>query len=216
MKEKLRNYVIGIDGGGTKTTAALADLKGRILFKSQAGSSNPRNIGIKTAVANITKAVRILFKNTNKNYKIVSTFIALPAIEEEYRNKKKDILRLLKKRREVSKIFEGKVTIDSDKIANFKAGTDEKNGILLIAGTGAVSHGWRGKKEFKASGWGWLEDAGSAFWVGQRVLQAILEDLDERGGKTLLTKLAFEEFKAKRLTDFSRKVYSKVSPIQDC
>ena len=33
MREELENYVIGVDGGGTKTVAALANLNGEILTK---------------------------------------------------------------------------------------------------------------------------------------------------------------------------------------
>ncbi|MCH8741798.1 hypothetical protein IH779_02760 [Patescibacteria group bacterium] len=206
MKKENIKYVIGVDGGGTKTIAALADLRGRILSQSKSGSSNPRNIGIKRAVLNITKAVNPLFKRKGI---IVSTVITLPAIEEEYQDKKKDILKLLRIQRKISKIFKGKIKINSDQLAAFRAGTDEKDGIILIAGTGCVAHGWRGRKEAKASGWGWLADRGSAFWVGQRVFQAVLKDLDKRGEKTLLTRLVFQELKTKNINDFLKKIYSR-------
>jgi len=45
--EKKQKYVIGVDGGGTKTLAALADLKGKILAKAKSGSSHPRYLGLK-------------------------------------------------------------------------------------------------------------------------------------------------------------------------
>ncbi len=208
MEKENSRYVIGIDGGGTKTIAALADFGGKILVKSKSGPSNPRNIGIKRAILNITEAIILLLKE-NKKRKIFSTTIALPAIEEEYKGKKREILRLLRVQKKISKIFQGKVEIVSDQIAAFKAGTDEKEGIVLISGTGSVSHGWRKNKEAKASGWGWLTGEGSAFWVGQKVFQAILKDLDKRGPKTLLTKLVFKKFKIKKITDFLKKIYSR-------
>lgn len=206
MKKENLQYVIGVDGGGTKTIAALADLKGRILSQSKSGSSSPRNVGIKRAVLNITKAVNPLLR---KKGVIISTIITLPAIEEEYRDKKKEILELLRFQRKISKIFKGKIKINSDQLAAFKAGTDEKDGVILIAGTGCVAHGWRGKKEAKASGWGWLADRGSAFWVGQRVFQAVLKDLDKRGEKTLLARLVFQKLKTKNINDFLKKIYSR-------
>lgn len=210
VKKENLQYVIGVDGGGTKTIAALADLRGRILSQSKSGSSSPRNIGIKRAVLNIAKAVGPLLK---KKGTIVSTVIALPAIEEEYRDKKKEILELLRFQKKISKIFNGRIEINSDQLTAFRAGTGEKDGVVLIAGTGCVAHGWRGKKEAKASGWGWLADRGSAFWVGQRVFQAVLKDLDKRGEKTFLTKLVFQELKIRNINDFLKKIYSpKSSP----
>lgn len=146
-------YVIGVDGGGTKTIAALADLEGRVLTIAKSGSSNPRNVGIKRAAENIAKAIRGLLKN--KKRKILSTFIGLAALEEEYKLKKEEIKKELLKQRGVSKKALGKITIGSDQIIAFRSATDKKEGVLLIAGTGCVAHGWRAGREAKASGWGW-------------------------------------------------------------
>jgi len=44
-------YIIGIDGGGTKTTAVLCALDGAILTEAQGGPSNFHIVGVeKTAV----------------------------------------------------------------------------------------------------------------------------------------------------------------------
>jgi len=206
--KKPKIYVIGVDGGGTKTLAATANLKGKILFRVKSGPSNPRNVGLERAVFNITSAVNSLLKRI-KNGKIVSTAIALPAIEEEYHNKKEEILNCLKNQKRISKIFQGNVKIISDQIVAFRSGTSRKDGVLLIAGTGCVAHGWRGDKELKISGWGWLTDEGSAFWVGQKVLQVILKEIDRRGPKTLLTELAFRELEAKNEIDILKKIYTR-------
>lgn len=205
--KKNYHYVIGVDGGGTKTMAALADLKGKILTQRKSGPSHPRNVGIKGAVFNITEAIKPLLKE--KRRKVISTAIALPTIEEEYQDKKAEILKFLKAQKEISKIFQGKVEIFSDQIVAFRAGTDKKDGVVLISGTGSVSNGWRSNKNVKASGWGWLADEGGAFWVGQKVFQMILKDLDKRGEKTLLTKLALQKFKVKNINDFLKKIYVK-------
>ena len=207
MAKKQRKYVIGVDGGGTKTVAALADLNGKILAKGKSGSSNPRNVGINLAVFNIVEAIRPLLKKIKKG-KIVSTAIALAATEEEYREKKEEILRSLRCQKGISKIFRGDIKIFPDQIVSFKSGTKEKDGVLLIAGTGSVCHGWQGKKEAKVSGWGWLADEGSAFWIGQKAFQMILKNLDKREPETLLTKLALKEFKVKDAIELLKKVYS--------
>ena len=206
MIKQKSSYIIGVDGGGTKTIAALANLKGEIILKNKGGPSNPRNIGIEKTVLSIAETIHPLLK---KKMKIVSTAIALPAIEEEYQEKKEEILNYLRKQKRISKIFQGKVAIFSDQLTAFRAGTKAKEGIVLISGTGCVAHGWKGNREAKASGWGYFSDEGSAFWVGQRVMQAILKDLDKRGKKTLLSELIFKKFEIKNINDFLRKIYSK-------
>lgn len=202
-------YVIGVDGGGTKTKAALANLKGKILKTEKSGSSNLENVGMKIAVQNIAKAVKRILP---KKAKIASIFIGLPAVEE-----RPDLIIEIKKEllncKGIPSIFKGILKIGSDQIVAFRSGTEEKEGVLIIAGTGCVVHGWKEKKEFHTSGWGWLADEGSAFWVGQKVFRSVMKNLDKRGRKTLLTNLIFKKFKIKKIEDFIKFVYSE-NPIE--
>lgn len=202
--QKKSKYVIGVDGGGTKTLVVLANLQGKILKRAKSGPSSPRNIGIEKSVFNISQGIKSVIKNIDKE-NIVSIFIGLPAVEEEYKSKKKTIKIKISS---ALRISQNKITIDSDQIVAFRSGTDEKNGIVLIAGTGSVAHGWKGKKQAKVSGWGYFASEGSAFGVGQRTCQAICRDLDGRGPKTLITKLVFKNWKIKTEDDFMEKIYS--------
>ncbi|MBU0476798.1 hypothetical protein KKB68_02210 [Patescibacteria group bacterium] len=214
MKRNQGKYVIGVDGGGTKTIVALADLGGNILDKAEYGPSNPRKVGTEVAVVNIASGIRQVLKSRDK--KILSTFIGLAAVQEEGQLKK-EIKAELFKQKGISPIFKGKVEIDSDQIVAFRSGTDEKIGIVLISGTGCVAHGWHNGEEAKTSGWGHLTDEGSAFWIGQRGIQAVFKDLDGRGSKTLITKLAFKKWKVGEVENLMREVYSedliKIVPV---
>jgi N-acetylglucosamine kinase-like BadF-type ATPase len=201
-------YIIGVDGGGSKTVAALANLKGKILAKARTGSSHPRNIGIKKAITNIAQTIK---KILPKNKKISAIFIGIPALEEELKFKKSFIARELLKHKETSSILKGKIAIGSDQLAGFRSGTDKKDGIVLNAGSGSVAHGWRGKKEIKVCGWGYLSEMGSAFFIGQKALQAIFKEIDGRDKKTLLTKLVFQKLKIKTKEELIRLVYTKES-----
>ena len=204
----LKEVVIGVEGGGTKTIAALATLEGKILKLAETGPSSPRNIGIKKATDNIVLAIKKIFK---KDKKIISAFIGLPAVAEEFKVKKKEIRKELSKK--IPGIFKGKVEIGSDQEVAFRSGSCQKDGVLIIAGTGSVIRGWKGKKQVHISGWGWLADEGSAFFIGQKAFQAIFKDLDGRGTKTLLTKLSFKEFKLRKKEDLVNFIYSK-NPIK--
>jgi N-acetylglucosamine kinase-like BadF-type ATPase len=206
-----KKYVIGVDGGGTKTISALANLEGKILAFGKSGSSNVRKVGLKIAVENIAKAIEKVLRKTEKSG-ILSTFIGLAAIQEEPRLKEK-VKKTLFKYKEISPTLKGKLEIDSDQIVAFRAGSSERNGVLLIAGTGCVAHGWRKGKEEKSSGWDWLADEGSAFWVGQKAFQVVFKDLDGRGQKTKIKEIAFRKFKIKNEEELMAKVYSK-NPIE--
>jgi len=206
-----KKYVIGVDGGGTKTVAALSDLNLKILKIAKTGPSNLRNVErIEEAVLNISKAILKVIKGI-KEKNILSIFIALAAVEEEFKSEKEKIKREIFKNPKISKALRGDIEIVSDQIAAFRAGTDEKDGLVLIAGTGSVCHGRRGKKEVKTGGWGWANDEGSGFWAGQKGYQAIFKDLDGRGPKTKITKLVFKEWKLKNKEDLMKKIYGKDS-----
>ena len=52
-----KRYVIGIDGGGTKTACMLADLAGQEAACSSAGGSNHQTDGIDSAMENVCRAI---------------------------------------------------------------------------------------------------------------------------------------------------------------
>ena len=54
VKKSINKFVIGVDGGGTKTAVALADMEGKIISRARAGGARPRDIGIPAAAKNIT------------------------------------------------------------------------------------------------------------------------------------------------------------------
>ena len=151
MLLKNNNYVIGVDGGGTKTVAVLADLNGKIVAKSKTGPSHFIKAGLEETILNITEAIEkvIAFLTPSQKKEIASTFIGLTAIEENKEMGKK-IKKILSQQPKISQIFKGKVIVESDQIAAFRSGTDEKEGVVLISGAGCAAHGWRGKKEAKA------------------------------------------------------------------
>ncbi|GAA1686497.1 N-acetylglucosamine kinase [Fodinicola feengrottensis] len=71
----------------------------------------------------------------------------------------------------------------------YAAGTAAERGLLVIAGTGAIT-AWLedGVVRHRADGYGWLlGDAGSAVWQGRRAVKAVLAALDGRGLATELT-----------------------------
>src|SRR4029078_10879036 len=55
-KRKFPLLFLGIDGGGTKTNAALMNAAKEILAEGESGPSNPLRVGVETAVTNIIKA----------------------------------------------------------------------------------------------------------------------------------------------------------------
>ena len=206
-KKIKQKFVIGVDAGATKTVAVLADASGKIIARALAGAANPRNAGIKVAAKNIAEAIYSVIKG-KRNINIASTFIGMPAVEEEYKKRKKEIIDELKKHKKISRIFKGKVILGSDQLVAFRSGADAKEGVVIIAGTGSVAHGWNNGQEIKVNGWGWLADEGSAFWIGQKTFQEVLKSHDGRGFDDVFEKSILKNLKLKTALDLVDFVYA--------
>jgi len=184
-----KEFVIGIDGGGTKTVGVLANLKGKILREIKIGSTNPNKIGFKRAIFNL----RDLISKISKSKKIKIAYLGLAGGLERDKKKREKI------KKELQRFFEFPIFVDGDQKIAFRAGTDEKNGVVVIAGTGAIAMGWKGKKEAISGGWDWLiGDQGSGFWVGKRVLEEIGKSLDGRRKDFKLKRFILKKLKIKK------------------
>ena len=197
------NYVIGVDGGGTKTITALANFEGEILKQIRSGPSNLRNLGIESAIDSIAFGISEAIDGIKKE-NIAFVVVGLAAVDEEFKDKKEGIKKMLSEKTGIPGL---KIGIVSDQLVAFKSGTDEEKGVVLISGTGAVCHGWWKGQEAKTSGWGWLNDEGSGFWIGQRAFQAIFRALDGRGKDTKISDLIFKQFEVANKEELMAKIY---------
>jgi len=211
--KKVKNeFIIAIDGGGTKTTGVFSDRNGVVLARKTVGASNPNKVGFKESVKRLEEIMLKLKKvvGRKKADMVGVTYIALAGGLQRNEQLKKNLAKALKKDRKISFIFKkGKAIIEGDELAAFRAGSSGNDGVLLIAGTGSFCCGWHGRLKSQTLGWDWfLGDEGSGFWLGQRALWAVCRDLDGRLKNTLLTKLIFRKLKIKSESGFIRKIYS--------
>lgn len=131
-------YIIGIDGGGTKTSCLIGDTKGNILSEGLSSSSNYQTVGIDYAKASILACLYEAMKKINiKLSDIGFIFLGLSGADLEVDFK---ILSEM-----CCEIF-GPVPfkIVNDCWIGFRAGIKENFGIVTICGTGANTAG-RGK-----------------------------------------------------------------------
>ncbi len=168
--------VIGIDGGGTSTAAWLADDRGHILGKGEAGASNIKAVGMDSGLGALDAAVAQAFADAN-----------LPAREVDIAclglagfDRPEDIAILERWNRDRSAAFHLHVVNDGDLV--IAAGTPEGWGIGLIAGTGSIAVGiGPDHRKTRAGGWGHLfGDEGSAYGVAIAGLRLTAHRADGR------------------------------------
>ncbi len=191
-------YIIGVDGGGTKTTVALADEKGEVISQKVGGPSNWRNVGVSESA----EVVFSLIREVKKEKEVSFSFIALAGIEEEWKGEREEFIEILKE-----KGLEGEVVLGSDQLAAFRAGTGEKEGVVVICGTGTMARGFRNGEDVKASAWGYLADEGSAFYVGIEGYRAVQKAFDGRGERTKITDILKREWGVESPEGLNEKVY---------
>ena len=166
-------YYFCVDGGGTKSIAALYDLNGNILAKSKSDSGN-----IYYDANKVVENINILWSNCCKRAKLNKNLINLHTIASfglagaRYQKSRRFLNKKLN--------FFKKLIISTDGyIALAGASTLKSIGVLNI-GTGVVAHFMnKNKISQQLSGWGFpYGDKGGGWWIGLRMVQATLTAID--------------------------------------
>jgi len=160
------NLVLGIDGGGTRTRASIADGE-RVLAFGEAGSIKRLRVGAEVAEANLRALLKDVFAQAGiRGVKAASAGVAsssMPGVTEWITAVFKDFG---VERSEI--VGDEVIALDGA----FKGGP----GILIIAGTGSncVGRAPDGSRE-SAGGWSSrLGDEGSGYWIGLHAIRRAL------------------------------------------
>jgi N-acetylglucosamine kinase-like BadF-type ATPase len=198
-----RSLVLGVDGGGSKTRAVVADGAGEVLGEGLAGPSNPLRVGVGEAVGAIRDAAdRACAEAGVRRGEIVAAEVGLAGV------RRADIRERMRVAIAELGVKTVEVVTDAD-IALYGA-TEGKPGLVIIAGTGSICCGInsRGRRAC-AGGWGPLVgDEGSGSWIARRALQAVARATDGRGRRTSLVEAACEYFNVATADDLSTAVYA--------
>lgn len=176
------HYIIGIDGGGTKTKLTLCDLEGKVLSTYVAGPSNILSSGYETAKASLNTLFRSVIEEGYTLEACEGLCIgAAGAGRDHIKTQIEQMIRALG--------YNGKLIITHDAETALVGGTGGSGGILIIAGTGAICYGQDEEgKTHRVSGWGHIVgDEGSAYYIGVKIIDAVMRAYDGRGNQTLLT-----------------------------
>jgi N-acetylglucosamine kinase-like BadF-type ATPase len=180
-------YVLGIDGGGSKTACLAADETGQLLGYGHSGPVNTNYVLRQEAVASLKHAVGTALSSAALRGEQIEALcmsapIAPDAVEEVV--EEFGI-------RQVSRAAEGETPRWA---ARFWI--DGHIGVTVDAGTGSIARGWtRDGREAGAGGWGaTLGDEGSGYWISLQAMTAVLQAYDGRIKETMLADRILEHF----------------------
>jgi N-acetylglucosamine kinase-like BadF-type ATPase len=183
------SLAVGLDGGGTKTAAAVVDEAGRVVGSARAGASSFKSVGLERAAAVLVGALRDALGGRTAD-------AVLAAVSDVDTPGDRDALRRAVGRAlGVAGIEVARLDVSNDSIAALASGTGGlARGIAGIAGTGSVALGLDGRGgEARAGGWGPpFGDGGSAYYLGFQAIGRALKrhDAGQRGTPLLRELLA--------------------------
>lgn len=196
-------YVLGLDGGGTKTECVLMDETQRVVTRSRGGPSNPMRVGFGGALAAVCEAARVAILNAQISSDEIGSLCAGLA-GTAYPKSAEKMKHLLEEE------FPGKIIRVCTDLDLTLEGTGEGAAIVLIAGTGSAAvgrdaHGHTGR----VGGHGpLLGDEGSAYHVGQRAIIAALRHFERTGENTPLGKKILSETEEPAWADLQSRAHA--------
>jgi N-acetylglucosamine kinase-like BadF-type ATPase len=185
------SYVLGIDGGGTKTVCILMDENRQVVGRGEAGASNYQTIGISNTINSINLAIQRAIAE-RKDLTIISACLGLAGVSRPRDIEViKDLLMDLQFYQNLPLNWQLKldsIVICNDAFIALVGGLGHGTGIVAISGTGSIIFGRNHLGETKrVGGWGHiLGDEGSAYQIAVSGMQAALKAYDGREFSTSL------------------------------
>lgn len=194
--------VAGVDAGATHTRVWIANERGEIIGKGEAGPGNPHVSTIENARREILLAFRRACASARIECQMIGAAclgIAGVARPDEYRDWT-DWARVQIAPR-VCLVHDGELVI--------AAGCPDNWGIALIVGTGSSAWGKAANgRTARAGGWGWLfGDEGSAYDLARQALRAAAQAADGRGEPTRLLEVILAFWDLRQPSDLIARVY---------
>lgn len=189
------SYIIGIDGGGTKTHCILTSLDGTVLNECYGAPSNFLIHGIEFVSANLDDLITSCTEKLNIPLKELE--IVLLGTTGGGRRSDAERLEIGFKDYLAQKNIQLKsFRVESDARIALEGAFSGRPGSILIAGTGSIMFGKDAKGNIhRVGGFGrYLGDEGSGYALGRKGLVLVSKEFDGRGKATLISKLLREKF----------------------
>lgn len=193
-------YLMGVDGGATKTLAAVLDLQSGELHLAHAGPSNEDAVGAKAAVEALLGAAEGAIEQASIDAsELGGAVLAVAGTDTE------SIVRQVRAARSEAWI------VVNDVVGAWATATGAGPGVAVISGTGSNVFGvGADARAWRAGGWGHLlGDEGSGYWLGLQSIKAALRDRESSGPETALSDAAPRFFGVQSVEALASFVYSK-------
>ena len=179
----MTRWVLGLDGGGTQTRAAVAGRDGIVLGRGLAGACNLAAVPLPAALAAALDAADMALTEAGLGRADIGAVCAGVA-GTSFTSRRTEFAHGLQ-----ATFPHAHVAVEPDHVIALTGATGGEPGVIVIAGTGSAAYGENAAGEsHRAGAYGYLiDDAGSGYGVGRAALAAILRAGDGTGEPTRLT-----------------------------
>ena len=201
-------YLIGMDGGGTKTKCVLTDIDLNPIYETIGAPSNFLVIGSET----VAETILNLLNDCTSSQNISSSEIEAIVLGTTGGGRRNDAELLEQKIFEDVKqksISINKFRVESDARIALEGSFFGKEGSILIAGTGSIMFGKDEAGEIhRVGGFGrYIGDEGSGYRIGRIGLNAVARYYDGRAKSTKIADLLEQEFSISTSEQLITEVY---------
>jgi glucosamine kinase len=193
-------YLLGVDGGATKTLAAVLDLEQSVLHLGHGGPSNEDAVGADAAVRALLGAADEAIASAGiAEEQLGSAVLAIAGTDTAA------VAANVRRARTESWL------VVNDVVAAWATATGAAPGVAVISGTGSNVFGvGHDGSSWRAGGWGHLlGDEGSGYWLGVQSIRAALRDREASGPATALSDAVPAFFGEASVEAVASRVYSK-------
>ncbi|MCR8854481.1 N-acetylglucosamine kinase [Lysinibacillus fusiformis] len=207
-----KQYIIGVDGGGTKTRVVIGTKKGNILAFMDGGGTNIKSTPFHEVRQQIQQLLDSLILKIGATKSDISTIFLCVAggdRQEDIKRWKAWIAPMFP-----SASCKVTVTVTNDAVAALTSGTFTREGLVVIAGTGSIVYAVQQNSISRMGGWGYLlGDEGSGYYIGQEALRIITRQYDACGlYEDAFSKAVLERLALTNPTEIITLIYEQSQP----
>lgn len=185
----MKRYLLGADGGGSKTAVVLTDLELNVIALEEHGRSNPGDIGYEATEQLLTDAfVGICERAHVQKGEIASVFAGIAGLTS---------FRMAEQLRDTLASHFPDIPIDCshDGInVLYGAFPDGRDGAIIICGTGSSCFVRVGSSVYRIGGYGQFDLKGNGYELGKAAFGHVFRTLDGRDPYGVLARSLDEKF----------------------
>ena len=201
---KTSGFYVGVDGGGSKTVAVVADAQGRIRGRGEGGTSNHHVAGWRGAFAAVADAVaharRAAGCDESPALAVCMGMAGADTEEDQDRT-----LQWLKRQ------GIGRASLVVNDGALLLAATGQRQGVAVVSGTGSIAWGQDAQgNRARSGGWGHLiGDEGSGYALSVQALRHTVTAADGRAPSSALARAVLRFYGVKNAQGLLPFVYGR-------